>query len=687
MCSAYNRLKKHRQLKQLAQQSNIDASEVEQNQLNSNLSIAADVSMEVDIICNSINDPKPSNSSNDDFDNRLDYLSDSSFNSSNRSPNCSSPDNYPNVTSTVPTFREKLQNWAVRHRSNMTVELIEDLLKILRTENCYNNLPKSAAGLLKTKSYISIKIMKSLKNTNGSYAYFGIEEGLKTMVTNTYTENSIRLLFNIDGLPLYNSSNQQFWPILGLVLHEQYESKPFIIAVYSGDSKPQNVNDFLTDFIQEIKTLVHNGLIIDQKMFRIEIVGFSCDTPARSFIKQCKGHGGYYACERCETRGITNNKKRVYPCMNSRLRTKRSFREQHQKEHHLDFRSILLDIPDFDPIKSVFLDAMHLLYLGIMKWLLQQWLGTTKKVNRRCKLSSSNIQRLNANLKEFTKFVPKEFQRKKYDLNEWKHWKATQYRFFLHYCGSLVLYDILPKKMYQHFLLLVIACRVLNDTKLCIIHANYARELLRKFFQLLPSFYGVDSQIMNNHNLIHLADDVEHSQTNLSSISAFPFENYLGKIKRLIKGRNNSLSQLVRRVSEQKQNLETIKKNTIQRKQSLVINPSHSYDHEKNLKSVVLYGIELSSSRPNNIVKLDSGEILSISNIRKEEQNIYFYGYKFKTANDVFTFPCESSKIGIEKLRRLSTKETIFSLENIDKKCVLFENENETFTVTFLHDL
>lgn len=86
-------------------------------------------------------------------------------------------------------------------------------------------------------------------------------------------------------------------------------------------------------------------------------------------------------------------------------------------------------------------------------------------------------------------------------------------------------------------------------------------------------------------------------------------------------------------------------------------------------------------------MKLDSGEILSISNIKKEEQNIYFYGFKFKTPNDFFTFPCESSKIEIEKLGRLSTKETIFSLENIDKKFVLFENESETFTVTFLHDL
>jgi len=67
-----------------------------------------------------------------------------------------------------------------------------------------------------------------------------------------------------------------------------------------------------------------------------------------------------------------------------------------------------------------------------------------------------------------------------------------------------------------------------------------------------------------------LADDVEHAETNLSAISAFTFENYLGKIKRLIKGRNNSLAQLVRRVSEQKEtvSMETVKKNTINKKKN-----------------------------------------------------------------------------------------------------------------------
>jgi len=106
--------------------------------------------------------------------------------------------------------------------------------------------------------------------------------------------------------------------------------------------------------------------------------------------------------------------------------------------------------------------------------------------------------------------------------------------------------------MYQHYLLLVVAYRILCNPELCVEYTNYARELLVNFFKLLQHFYGSDSQVMNSHNIIHLADDVEQTKTNLCAISAFPFENCLGKIKKLIVGRNNPLAQLVRRISEHK---------------------------------------------------------------------------------------------------------------------------------------
>lgn len=313
-------------------------------------------SAEVSTYRNSLSPPNPTNNCDE---NSSDHLVDSSFEYLNlsdcsslnyQSPqsspsqhssstnSCNQGNNNYNITTTVPSLREKIRSFAVRFRSNMTVEMIENLLEILRSEN-HTDLPKSAVGLLQTRSNNNITIMKSSKNTNGSYVYFGIEEGLKGIVTDEYAENSIRLLFNIDGLPLYNNSSQQFWPILGLIVHNGYESNPFIVAVYSGDSKPQNSNTFLEDFVQETIFLIQNGLNIGPRNFKLEIAGFCCDTPARSFIKKCKGHGGFFACERCVTRGKTVNKKRVYPSINSKLRTKRSFIRKRQPEHHLDGRT------------------------------------------------------------------------------------------------------------------------------------------------------------------------------------------------------------------------------------------------------------------------------------------------------------------------------------------------------------
>jgi len=89
------------------------------------------------------------------------------------------------------------------------------------------------------------------------------------------------LLYNIDGLPLFNGSNQQFWPNLGLFLHNDYESQPFIVAVYSGDSKPQNIDYYLEDYVKEAKNLIQNRVTIGQMTFRIEIVEFLCDTTTR----------------------------------------------------------------------------------------------------------------------------------------------------------------------------------------------------------------------------------------------------------------------------------------------------------------------------------------------------------------------------------------------------------------------
>jgi len=392
--------------------------------------------------------------------------------------------------------------------------------------------------------------MMTKRGNEGSYIYIGIEEALKKRINkNNYKEGKIHILVNIDGVPLFRSSRQQFWPILIQIFNINYHSDPAIVAIYSGDSKPASVGEFLNDFIQEAIVLTTNGIIIDSSIYEFEILAFVCDTPARSYIKCCKGHNGFYGCERCETKGLTVGKNtRVFPEMTAALRTHDSFKSQSQPGHHnKNETSPLLLIPNFDIIKGVTLDYMHLLCIGVIRSLFEKWLNKGTSLAR---IKRTKRKILRESLKLVTSSIPCEFQRKEYDLEDWGNWKATQFRFFLLYCGSIVLKNVLSEERYKHILLLLVACRILCNSAIANEQVSYARELLRKFFYLMPTYYDLESQSMNFHNLIHIADDVEYIQTSLSYFSAFPFENMLGKIKKLIRAPKNPLVQVVNRLAE-----------------------------------------------------------------------------------------------------------------------------------------
>ena len=152
------------------------------------------------------------------------------------------------------------------------------------------------------------------------------------------------------------------------------------MALYCGDSKPLRINDFLFDFVNEGASLINNALTITGKHYSFEIIGFVCDTPARLFIKSCKGHGGFYACERCIVIGSTINKKRIYSEVDCELRTKDSFTNKKQLQQHTgNMNSPLILIPNFDPVHQVFLDSMHIFPLGVMKKIFGKFIDTSSK--------------------------------------------------------------------------------------------------------------------------------------------------------------------------------------------------------------------------------------------------------------------------------------------------------------------
>jgi len=185
-----------------------------------------------------------------------------------------------------------LSIWASQF--NIPHNAVKDLLCKLRP--AHPLLPKDPRTLLKTKTdYV-------VKNVGGSsYFHFGLQNVLLTELKSDVYSNQanvtvMRIQMNIDGLPLFKSSNTQFWPILGRTTHPVV-SKPFAIGIFLGNGKPENVSDYLCDLIDDINILTATGLLIPHtgQHIQIKVSCVICDTPARAFVKQSKGHSGYLA--------------------------------------------------------------------------------------------------------------------------------------------------------------------------------------------------------------------------------------------------------------------------------------------------------------------------------------------------------------------------------------------------------
>lgn len=148
--------------------------------------------------------------------------------------------------------------------------------------------------------------------------------------------------------------------------------------------------------------------------------------------------------------------------MNCESRNKESFQNREQPEHHKDdVDPILLQLPDLNIINSVVIDSMHLLFLGVIKNLLEKWIVHKSVAG----LKRFQIRRLKEIMHSISRDVSCEFQRKKFDINIISRWKATQFRFFLLYCSSTVLHKVLPTDFCRYFLLLFVMyylCRILR---------------------------------------------------------------------------------------------------------------------------------------------------------------------------------------------------------------------------------
>ena len=79
---------------------------------------------------------------------------------------------------------------------------------------------------------------------------------------------------------------------------------------------------------------------------------------------------------------------------------------------------------------------------------------------------------------------------------------------------------------------------------------HFAKDLLNWFVDISPFMYGNTFVVYNVHNLIHLHEDVKKNQCGLEDMSAFQFENFLQRVKKMFRKTHQPVSRIAKRVKE-----------------------------------------------------------------------------------------------------------------------------------------
>lgn len=309
----------------------------------------------------------------------------------------------------APNLAKDLADWATE--TKQTHRNVNALLSVLRKHG--SHLPKDARTLLSTPRSATL-----IDKCNGKYIYFGLETSILEHITQSPNfRGDIEVVLNVDGVPIFKSSKLQFWPTLAAVQN----SEPFLVALFCATEKPNSVEDYVQDLIEEIKTLKQNGVLHQGTVHKVKIKAFVCDAPARAFLKCTVGHNGLQGCERCVAPAVSVQRRVTYPSKEAfESRSDVDFDQVryagHQKKKSpLSSAGILC-------VKQFALDYMHLICLGVVKRVLIYLLRGP--VN--CRLAPLMREEMSNRMKMLQGAMPTEFAKQPRSLKEVDRWIARR---------------------------------------------------------------------------------------------------------------------------------------------------------------------------------------------------------------------------------------------------------------------
>lgn len=234
------------------------------------------------------------------------------------------------------------------------------------------------------------------------------------------------------------------------------------------------------------------------------------------------------------------------------------------------------------------------------------------------------------------------------------------------------------------FLIIIICSSKLQN------YIDYAHDLLQHFISSFKLIYGMQNVSHNIHGLIHIAQDVKKFGT-LDCFSAFKYENYLQRFKKILKKHDKPLEQRVRRYFEYEYKINKAEELEITDfhfmidfKSTHIKGPliEDCYNPQYKIMRYLNTTIRI-DTLANNCCGLIDGNIIEVKNIaycRKLNTNVII-GNEFCHRKDLYYIPCPSSLIGIYVVENLDSELKMWSIKNVKTKYVKLLMEDNKFAI------
>ena len=370
-----------------------------------------------------------------------------------------------------------------------------------------------------------------------------------------FIHGEIQLVCNIDGAKVFRSKSTSIWPVwiqvynLPPILRSSF-SNIVLLSLWHGQSKP-DFSELLIKLTAELDMLINKSVNVPEigrVFFRLR--SLVCDMPAKAAMLCMTQFNGYYGCPHCFMRGVSHQRRMLYPCSASFvLRENRKFVEIGKLSEHKN--RALLGIKRKSPLCNILsfpwdapIDPMHQVFLGTAKILSKSLLGVLK---------GNEVQSMSL-LVEKCK-VPSEFMHKSKRVSELNFWKASDYKLFFFHTGPLVFstfnLQTTAQKVFESFLTLSTAIRLLYDNFTTPEMIDSADALINIFFSNFVEIYGVISMSFNFHSMRHLVEQVRRVGP-LWCFTAFSFESCHYQLMSALSGSVKTCQHMVERFVKHK---------------------------------------------------------------------------------------------------------------------------------------